>query len=299
MSAILRPMLAESADTEEDLANLLKAKGYLFLSEKIDGIRCIKGNDGKLYARSGKLIANQNIQRIAKDIPKQFDMELTFTIDGDITARPGLNSVESVVNSHKDQWPRRWKPIFFVFDFQCENRLSFESRREILYRYKDRILPEGVKIHRQMEVHELISITSFFDRIISSGGEGIILRAPREFYKQGRSTLNEAGMIRYKAVTKHIARVIGFNRLKTHVGEKESSPFGLAKRDKRQENLKELNLVGSFICEHPTFGQFSVGGLTDADKLKYFRNLPEEIEFNMRDTTHTGKPRNPSFSRVI
>lgn len=298
MSAILRPLLAQSADTEQDLTNLLKRFGYMYLSEKIDGIRAIKGSDGILYARSGKPIANRHIQKAAKYIPTGFDMEISFWIDNKRLRRPTLESIESVVNSKEDKWPGRWRPMFYVFDRQIPG--TFEYRIVSLddYNTVDNIAI-GLIIHSHFKVDKLQSILNIFKSIIDAGGEGIILRAPLGGYKQGRSTLSEGLMIRYKKVTIDTADVIGFESSKTHTGVIEVNPFGLAKRDKKKENLRALDQVGSLTCTHPKYGEFNVGGLTDAQKLSFFRNLPKRIAFKHRDVTHKGKPRNPSFDRVI
>lgn len=304
MNAILRPMLAASAETEEDLATLLTHHKKLFMSEKVDGICGLKGSDGWMYGRSGDPVINTHVQKAFKDIPRGFHGEITFAVDGCDAARPALELVESVVNSKSDQWPRRWQPRFFCFDFQHPGSMPFSARRERLLTYRSAGISNLI-IHRQLPATELTTILSFFGYVVDTlEGEGIVLRAADAPYKQNRSTLRDGCMVRYKRISRDTATIIGYEALQRHVGAATDSPFGLAKRDKKASNRKEVEELGAWIVTNEKYGEFKVGsGFTDALRKLFWKDrhgyIGDTLRYFHRDTTHLNKPRNPTFDKIL
>jgi DNA ligase-1 len=298
---MLRPLLACSLDTEDDIRVALDLHGSLMVSEKKDGIRA-SVSSGQLTSRAGKPITNPHLQKHFENLPEGLEGELVFTIDRwDI--HPPLNQINSIVSSG-DMWPRRWTPMFLCFDWTGPSRFPFRDRYRLLKNECNNLRRAGVWFIPQFEFNTLIEIVTEFQRVTKYGGEGICLRNPNARYKSGRSTIKGGELMRFKKLMADKAEIVGLTKLLTHVGPQDRNVFGLAKRDKKKENRKETEQLGSFQCIHPIFGEFSVGsGFTDDQRTRYGRLgetlIGSDCWFEYRDVTDLGKPRNPVFKELI
>lgn len=82
--------------------------------------------------------------------------------------------------------------------------------------------------------------------IVNKGLEGAIIRSPDASYKQGRSTLNEAGILAYKPFTDAEAEIIGAYCLEKNLNDLEKDEHGHAKRSSRIANKVPLPMLGGF-----------------------------------------------------
>lgn len=294
---MLRPLLACSIDDEEQIAELLRDHGSLFVSEKKDGIRGIKDRYG-LRSREDKPIRNIHIQNYFADLPEGLDGEIMFDIDGE-EKHPPLEHINSVITSGMDKWPKRWVPRFYAFDIQ-RTGIPFHTRFEMLRDIQQRSKKDGpLKVLYQWECSQLSTILRQFDNVVGYGGEGICLRAPNAYYKQGRSTLREAALLRFKPVKQGRATIFAMTPLERHVGVQDRNAFGLAKRDSKKSNMQEQDELGALLGR-TEFGNVKVGsGFTASQRIEYFNKFVKlvgrEFIYEYRDLTHKGVPRNPTF----
>lgn len=300
---MIRPLLAQSIDTEEQLAEVLRMHGSLCVSEKEDGIRTIVSSG--LRSREDKLIPNRHLQSFFRMIPEGIEGELMFKIDG-MDVHPPLEQINSIVTSRDLLWPKRWTPVLKAFDLQPKpGQVTNKSFRQRYKQIKDirRVLDKSPMYVGRMEViphHEMDNVTEimeYFRFIIERGGEGICLRNPEAYYKQGRATLRGGELMRFKKLMQGRAKVLTWEPLKRHIGEQKPNSFGLAKRDSRLTNLlTDYTTLGALVCRHSTLGEFKVGsGFTEAQRKSYAKYPPAYIIFEYRDVTHKGVPRNPTF----
>lgn len=296
---MIRPTLAASIDTEDQIVQCLKQFGELMISEKKDGIRAIVWR-GKLHSREAKPIPNKHLQEYFRFLPEGLDGELMFWIDNQNGNHPPLEHINSIVTSRDTKWPKRWTPVFHAFDYQLLGG-PFRYRYEFLKEHQDR--DSGLYIQPQIIVDNLISIISFFKAVTDKRGEGICLRNPNSLYKQGRSTLNDGCLMRFKKLMKGTATITGLTNLLKHKGQQDRNAFGLAKRDSKLSNLQAEKLLGALIgvCE---FGTVKVGSGFTAKQREFFWQMGDnlldlEFEFEYRDLTHKGVPRNPTFVRML
>lgn len=296
---MIRPTLAVSIDTEEQLAAVLKEHGSLFTSEKKDGIRAIVSS-GVLMSRQNKPIPNMHVQKFFSGLPEGLDGELIFGIDG-YDIHPPLEQINSVVTSRTAEWPKRWRPMYCVFDHQehlTTERMPFHHRYSDIKSWCNKMRRAGVWFIPQFDLTTMFNIIEYFKAVIEAGGEGICLRSPRSPYKKGRSTLRDGCLMRFKKLIKDQAVVIDSYPLERHVGSATVNSFGLAQRDSKLTNLlKDETQIGGLVCFHPLLGKFKVGsGFTAAQRKRFAKEgSPRHIVFEYRDLTHKGVPRNATF----
>lgn len=299
---MIRPLLAASIDMEEELQEVLKTHGTLMVSEKKDGIRTCTEKGG-LMSRTGELIRNQRIQEYFKrlHLPEGIEAELVFNIDT-YEVHPPLEHINSVVSSDNEQWPRRWTPCLYAFDWQMDK--PFIQRYRELKTIERAVYHESFRVLPQYEFGLTSHILAKFRFITQRGGEGICLRNKLAYYKSGRATLKGGELMRFKKLMRDTASIVGFTNLLTHIGEQEIDPFGLAKRGSKKVDLHAEEKLGALICNHPIFGEFKLGsGFTDTQRRNMWEFqstlLHRKALFEYRDTTAKGKPRNPIFKELI
>lgn len=300
---MMRPTLACSLDTEQDIEDLFLIHNEIWLSEKKDGIRGIKSSN-RLWSREAKLIPNRRLQRALSDVPNGLDGEIMFIIDGQDGVHPPLEHINSIVTSDNAQWPKRWTPMFYAFDFQVMHRMYYWARyMEMVARWADHP-DKPYRVITQQPVYSAKKVIQLFNKVVNAGGEGICLRSPNTKYKEGRSTFNDACLLRFKKLMRERATIWGFTPLERHVGPQKRNAFGLAKRDGKKGNLEQVEELGALLGVHETLGRFKVGsGFTADQRRKYYlkgeKLVGREFLFEYRDTTHKGVPRNPTFIELL
>ena len=232
-----------------------------WVSEKYDGLRGYW--DGrKLWSRKGNAIA----------APEYFLAELPqdIALDGELWM--GRGKFEETIGAVLSQVPdERWKRVrFMVFDAP-EAKGTFEERVQFL----KRTLPEGnqfVKPVAQVRCKGTAQLLAERDRVVSEGGEGLMLRKPESEYEAGRSPT--------------------LLKVKTHDDAEATVIAHLPGKGKYAGKLGSLRMRAADGRE------FSLGsGFTDAQ-----REAPPAVgtvvTYRYRGLTAKGLPRFPTFLRV-
>ncbi|AQW85739.1 DNA ligase [Campylobacter pinnipediorum subsp. caledonicus] len=238
-----------------------------YASEKLDGIRAYW--DGKnLLSRQGKVIK----------APKYFLKTLPdFALDGELYTK--RNEFEKIQNIVMDQIPneKEWKNItYYIFDAPNANGGLIE-RLKVVQDYIDKNSNNNdIKNHIKLIPQKLITskkeLDSFLDEIVSSEGEGVVIRDPNSIYIKSRSNLN----LKYKRFIDSECKVISINK----------------------GSGKYKDLMGSITCELSNKIRFKIGsGFSD-----YIRKNPPKIgsiiTFKYQNLTKNGIPRFATFLRV-
>lgn len=179
-----KPLLAQNFDNKNNHI------GW-FMSEKLDGIRCIFYNN-HLYSRTAHTIHAPTW--FIENISKSLEGTGVTMLDGELyTKRNDFQCICSIV---KKDIPidEEWKDIkYMVFDIPLENDLVFRDR----YNKMMSILNNN-NLRVQIVIHNIISdisdIDKYLDEITNVDGEGIMLRDPNSYYEQKRSK----SLIKYK-----------------------------------------------------------------------------------------------------
>lgn len=299
---MFRPMLAaKSTNANNDLTG----EAYLqklfprpmLLSPKYDGLRGIVASR-TIYSRTMKPLPNHHVQNL-------FGLAELHGLDGEvIVGEPNAPDVRratmSGVMSHAGVPEAR----YFVFDY-----LGAEFELQSLpYRQRLRELQElVVKLEAPITLVPQHSISTFEhfklleEHYLAKGYEGVILRDPAAPYKQGRSTKNEAGMVKVKRFLDAEAEVIGWVELLHNENEAEVDELGYTKRSTHQENKVESGLLGAFqVRDLETGVEFEVGGGFNAEQRWLFWRNREDYRGKVLTYKHfpigrKDKPVQPIF----
>ncbi|WP_233144476.1 DNA ligase [Campylobacter pinnipediorum] len=238
-----------------------------YASEKLDGIRAYW--DGKnLLSRQGKII----------NAPSYFLKALPdFALDGELyTKTDEFEKIQSIV---MDQIPneKEWKNITYnVFDVPNTNGGLIE-RLKVLNDYIDKNnnnnnIQRYIKLIPQRLIKDKKELDSFLDEIISSGGEGVVIREPNSKYIKSRSNLN----LKYKRFIDEECKVVSINKGKG----------------------KYKDMMGSITCELANNIRFKIGTGFSDDNRKNPPKIGSVVTFKYQNLTKNGIPRFATFLRV-
>lgn len=285
---LLRPLLAAKT-TDEDLKKLPYP---MLLSPKIDGVRALVRN-GQLVSRTMKPIPNLHTQALfGRDELEGLDGEL-------VVGNPWDKNL--MQNTMSGVMSRTGVPqvSFHVFDcwnvdkpFHVRNAWSAQAENSELGIYPvPHILCSSY--------NELIGLEAEY---IEMGFEGVMLRSLNGPYKQNRSTLREAILLKVKRFEDAEAIVVGYEPLYRNLNAQEKDERGYAKRSTHQANQIADDLLGSVTVKCPERGYvFSIGsGFTEAQRRSTWAEreslVGRIVKYKTFKTTGVkDKPRFPIF----
>lgn len=266
-----------------------------FASFKVDGVRALAW-DGAAMSRSMKPLPNREVQQMFcnKEL-YGLDGELVV---GDVNAKDVFNVTTSTVMT-------RVKPVFddliyYVFDDfdaggQYAERFAHMCSRVNLLALPW-IRPLAQTLHTTVD-----SLLAHEEEALREGYEGLMVRSPRGYYKQGRSTLNEQYLMKLKRFTDTEAECVGFTELRHNANEPTVSETGYQVRSSHKSNMIGGGTLGALTCVwEPTGETFNIGtgfSAQDRQQLWNFReSLPGRIvKFKYQPYGVKDLPRLPVF----
>lgn len=253
-----------------DYSKVKKKDSYQgwFMSEKLDGIRCIYYNQ-QLYSRTGNIIHAPTwfLDTISKNCCP-LDM-----LDGELFSK--RNDFQNICSIVKKDCPidEEWNSIkYMIFDAPSLD-FKFEERFHILQTHVKE--NEMIQIVKHTKIQNENEIQDFLNYItIECQGEGVMLRDPNGFYEHKRSNT----LLKVKKFDDDEAVIV----------------------DVELGKGKYINAIGKLRvrwCSSPSM-EFKVGsGLTDL-----IRNIQDKesligkkVKIKYCGTTVAGKPRFPVF----
>jgi len=278
------PMLAAATDGKG-------LKYPLLVSCKLDGVRALVIN-GVVVSRKFKPIPNKHVQKLfGRAQLNGLDGEL---IVGSATAPTCFSDTMSGVMS-EDGEP---DVVFHVFDDITKPDSCFVDRLDRAYK-KSLANRVAYVNHRQVQTEEQLNI--FEEAAVSDGFEGVMLRSPLGPYKQGRSTVKEAWLLKLKRFDDSEAEVIGFSELETNTNEKKVGRGGVSERSHRKAGMVGLTALGAFLVRDVKSGvEFSVGsGFTAEQRKDYWDTrsalVGKIVKYQFFPLGSKLKPRFPTF----
>jgi DNA ligase-1 len=279
---MIKPMLASSISLEEVLFPC-------YAQLKLDGIRCLMIK-GIAYSRTGKLIPNKNIQELALEL-KEYELDGELIVNQGRTTEDFLNAQSIVCSIDKDIS----SITYVVYDIPNKDKTLEEFIQLKLNNCRcSKLL--SVRVNSYEELIE------YYSKVIDQNFEGIIVRymgGVSRTYKHGRSTKKEGLLLKIKPIQDNEAIIVGFEEYYKNIVESELDELGYKRKDHKKENLKGMNILGSFLVEAEG-KQFSIGsGLTLEQREIYWNNKEEligkYITYNYVGITKYGIPRFPTF----
>lgn len=252
-----RPMLAAKA-TDEQLRALFDRGQSFLLSPKIDGIRALVV-DGQLVSRTMKPIRNHYTQSL-------FGHPELEGLDGElVVGNPWDKNLMQQTSSGVMSYGGKPDVKFYVFDSWILGR-PFRDR---LNAAADIVrMNPFVKFVEHWGVNSYERLVALEEQYLSLGYEGVMLRHPDGPYKQNRSTLREAYLIKVKRFEDGEAVVTGFEPLYRNLNPAEIDERGYTKRSHSQSGKVAEELLGNLLVKDISTGiEFSIGsGFTEAQR---------------------------------
>jgi len=288
----MKPLLAATLENK-DISAL---KFPCLASPKLDGIRCLI-IDGVAVSRNLKPIRNKFVQdKIGKSYLNGLDGEL---IVGDPCDPMCYRNTSSGVMSEDGEPDFK----FYVFDnFHLGHERDFQTRSLVV----DNILQKATLTnndHLVMLEHEEIlnpeELTEYEETCLQLGYEGIMVRKPDGFYKEGRSTLKEGILLKLKRFLEDEAVVTGFKERMHNANEATINALGHTERSTHQENMVGRGDLGALEVTYKD-KTFTIGsGFNDADRKKIWDNqqdyLGKTVTFKFMQYGEYDLPRFPVY----
>ena len=268
---IERPMLAATVSYDD----LEKVEWPVLGSPKIDGIRCLIHPDLGPVTRSFKPLPNAHVhgQLLMLAGHSYLDGELVgINENGGILS---FNSTQSAMMSRAGQ------PIFRFLVFDCFDRpdWDFVGRHVQAKETCNKINNPKIMILDHKVIHSMEEFIKFTDGCIEAGFEGSIIRAPAGIYKNGRSTLRQGWLLKYKQWADAEGAVIGFEELMHNDNPDQRDKFDLAKRSSHKDNMVPMNTLGALILE-TKWGELRIGVGFDQATRKEIWTIVEDARRN-------------------
>ncbi len=282
---IKKPMLASEAT---DLDALFRKHQMFLCSPKLDGIRAMIV-DGKLVSRNFKPIPNFFIRTQIEA------MSLPEGIDGEITVGETFNSSTSAVMSFDG------KPdfIFHVFDI-CSDE-PFAIRYSELEKFCRKFSDARVSLVEHTVIDSVSELLDYEKKCLDSGYEGVMLRKLQGPYKFGRSSENEAYLLKLKRFHDSEAKILAVEELMSNQNEAEKDAFGRTKRSSKQENLIPAGTMGALVVADIVSGiEFKIGtGFTQELRDWFYDNsdrlIGKIVKYKSQESGKVEKPRFPVY----
>lgn len=284
-----KPLLATAAD------DLEKLQFPLYASAKLDGYRCICINHTGL-SRNLKPIRNNYVRNKLEEyssVLDGFDGELCLS---DLTAP--FNEVSSAISSADGE------PDFtyVIFDYHSEPESGYEKR---FLSKVDQDFPDFVKVVPYAYVTDVEGLMRIHKLWTDQGFEGTMVRRAdgKDHYKYGRSTVNEAILLKIKDFADTEAVVLGFTERMHNANEATKSLTGHTERSSHKANMIPMDTLGAIVVKSDDFDEpFEIGtGFDDTTRAEIWHNqakyLGKLVTFQHQPSgaKKGGKPRFPSF----
>jgi DNA ligase-1 len=280
----MKPMLAA---TIKDVKLL---KFPLLASPKLDGIRCCILN-GKAVTRSLKPIPNNYIRKFLEANALALD-----GLDGELMVEGDFNSVQSAVMREDGE------PDFYyaVFDYHNDQHLPYSTRLMKLSLIVAQFNNQRVREVPQITMNNSKDVDDYEVEVLCDGYEGLIIRSLDGTYKYGRSTLNEAKLMKLKRFEDDEATIVGMEPLYENNNAPTTNALGRTERSSHQANLVAQNKLGALNVKLKNGKEFSIGtGFDDATRKDMWARkkdlLNKQVKFKYQELSADGIPRFPVY----
>jgi len=299
---ITKPMHAGTLTAE----TLHKVEWPMLCSPKIDGIRGLMHHELGPVSRSFKSIPNAHIVESLRSLCGGSEL------DGEIaTINPATSSVLDFNTTQSGVMSRGGQPEFIYQVFDCFEypQTPFVARlNQAKAIVADIFMPGKYPIVRMIP-HTMIfteaEFLEFVRKCLEEGHEGVCLRSPKGKYKNGRSTLNQGWLLKFKEWSDAEGTIIAFDELMHNENPDLRDTFNDAKRSSHKEGMIPAETLGALVIV-TEWGELRVGtGFTAAQRqeiwdrnMKYAgiqEDLGRTVTFQYTAYGMQEKPRFPSF----
>lgn len=292
---IKRPMKGVALD------DLSQVQLPCYASPKIDGFRCVLGKQ-PLTSRLGPY-RNPFLNRELRGLlPEPL-------LDGELVVGP-KNAKGVLQRTSSGLTNSRGEPdfTFWVFDTP-QLGYGFRDRLQLAEQIVTELSHDRIRFLR----HKLISTREELERYaegrLERGYEGIITRSIDGPYKEGKSTLREQWMLKYKPFEDAEGRIKGWFEEMENTNEAKREVTGKLKRSSAKEGKKPKGTLGGFILEDCTTKvEVRVGGgFTARQRAELWKLIQRDpkallnklVRYKKQKVGEKDKPRHPNFVEFV
>lgn len=277
------------------LADKTDGKGLaypLLASPKLDGVRATVQN-GVLLSRNDKEIPNIHTQQL-------FGNQLANNLDGElIVGEPWAADCFRKTTSGVMSVEGEPDVSFHVFDMTLTNcrykeRMGLFSKTKLYNRSCVRAVPQEL-------VTSYEDLMVFEERMLEIGYEGVMLRDPQGFYKNGRCGQRDPWLLKLKRFEDSEALVLKLVEQMENTNAAIKDSLGRSKRSSHKAGKKGKDTTGALkVRDIHTGVEFEVGTGFDHATARRWWVMPhivvgKTIKYKYFPTGSKDKPRFPVF----
>lgn len=288
---IKRPMKGVALD------DLSQVQLPCYASAKIDGFRCVLGKQ-PLTSRLGPYRNPFLNRELGGLLPEPLlDGELVV---GSKNAKGVLQRTSSGLTNS------RGEPDFTLWVFDTPQvGYGFTDRLRLAKQIVEDLDHPRIRLLKHRLFGDRDSLAKFLDRCLERGYEGIITRSPHGPYKEGKSTLREQWMLKYKPFEDAEGRIKGWFEEQENTNEAKREATGKLKRSSAKAGKKPKGTLGGFILEDcKTKVEVRVGGgFTARQRQELWALIQRDpkallnqlVTYKKQKVGEKDKPRHPNF----
>lgn len=301
--ALRKMMKGENAwdSKRETFVEGFEYKFPLFISPKVDGIRCDVQQETAL-TYTGKLLKNvATREQLSLEMYNGLDFELTDGVAyGDGVFSRATKAFMSIKGT-----PEFTCNIFDDFtnpDAPYSERLAaMRERVDVLNR--NFFGRDPFNIIPQIEVNSVEEVLFYDEQFLSQGYEGSMTRIASGRNKAGRSTLREQYLIKLKRFSHTEAKIIGYEEEMENTNVTLYDVYGRAFKRNTKDDKSGKGRLGKYICECPEYEEpflVSCTTMPHAERLERWltrdKDIGKYIRFKHLKHGEKDKPRHPMFA---
>ena len=180
-----------------------RLSGMLYVTEKLDGNRCIARWDGTKWQFTSRNGKPMKVNFVLNGLPKE------YIYDGEVMTSEalGFNNTSGLINS---KYGDKSSLVYNIFDIMCDD-VYYEDRRDVL----DVIESSCKHLQRDWKVIPVLAywnettfnerVAGLLDEVVSLGGEGLMINTARGLYQHKRTN----DLLKFKKVQTMDMRVTG------------------------------------------------------------------------------------------
>ena len=210
-------------------------------------------------------------------------LDIKYPLDGELFVGYGNWDLTGIFRSksrdscekNKDIWK---KVTYIVFDIADPELGDYNERFKILENIASSWTDDmSIYLIKRTLIGNKAELATLYDKILSKGGEGVMLNNAHSFYRDGRCDV----LLKYKPVMDEQCIIVGY----------------------KEGKGRNHGHLGSFIVHPIEDGEiipskeFSISGINDTVRAGYLKSHPVGTVINYRccDFTKSGKPRHPTY----
>lgn len=309
------PMLAAHI-TPDQLSGILPERFPSVLTPKVDGVRLLVGigaNQGSIYTRSlkelpNRILANYLIQWASIQRPDL--ASLATYLEVEVQYKSSFQRTTSLVTSRDQDFDAGYL-LVYAFDYQPKDILEDYASR---INHLDLLIMDtkcaNLEVSPISVINNLDELTAYVASLPTQGVtvynefnypiEGAVLRNPDAPYKNGRSTLLEAGMLAIVSYHTGEATLVDMYPAQVSTVASKVNELGYRQTSHRKDSKRSVNKLGAMMLEREDGITFKVGtGYTPIQAVHYWRNcealIGSIVKYKYKELTEAGIPRHPVF----